>query len=90
MTNIGAGFGAITSCCKLRFHFLLAGAAGLTCAAAVAIGLTINWLRVEAIAAAARDSSHLARVLADQIENSIQYIVLFLNEIKAEEVLRSI
>ena len=75
---------------KLRFHFLLVGAAGLTCAAAVAIGLTINWLRVEAIAAATRDSSNLAIVLADQIENSIQSIDLILNEIKAEEELRSI
>ena len=74
---------------KLRFHFLLAGAAGLTCAAAVAIGLTINWLRADAIGAASRDSSNLAVVLADQIANSIQSIDLILNEIKAEEELRS-
>ena len=74
---------------KLRFHFSLAGAAALTCAAAVAIGLTIYSLRVDAIAEASRDSSNLAVVLADQISNSIQSIDLILSEIKAEEELRS-
>ena len=74
---------------KLRFHFSLAGAAGLTCAAAVAIGLTIYSLRADAIAEASRDSSNLAVVLADQISNSIQSIDLILSEIKAEEELRS-
>jgi hypothetical protein len=75
---------------KLRFQFLLAGAAGLACAAAVTIGLTINWLRADAIAAASRDSGNLAAVLSDQIANSIQSIDLILNEIKAEEELRSV
>jgi hypothetical protein len=75
---------------KLRFQFLLAGAAGLTCAATVAIGLTINWLRADAIAAASRETGNLAVVLADQIANSIQSIDLILNEIKAEEELRSV
>jgi len=74
---------------KSRFYFLLAGAAGLTCAAAVAVGLTINWLRADVIGAASRDSSNLAVVLADQISNSIQSIDLILNEIKTEEELRS-
>ena len=75
---------------KSRFYFSLAGAAGLTCTAAVAVGLTINWLRADAIAAASRHSSNLAVVLADQIANSIQSIDLILNEIKAEEELRNI
>jgi hypothetical protein len=75
---------------KLRFQFLLAGAARLTCAAAVAVGLTINWLRADALATASRDSGNLAVVLADQIANSIQLIDLILNEIKAEEELRSV
>ena len=74
---------------KLRFHFLLAGAAGLTCAVAVTIGLTIYWLRADAIAAASRDSRNLAVVLADQIANSIQSIDLILSEIKTGEEFRN-
>ena len=74
---------------KSRFHFLLAGAAGVTCAAAVTIGLTIYWLRVDAIATASRDSNNLAVVLADQIANSVQSIDLILSEIKAEKEIRS-
>ena len=35
---------------KSSFHFLLAMAGGLTCASALAIGVTILWLRSDAIA----------------------------------------
>ena len=73
-----------------HFHFLLAIAGGLTCAAAVAIGLTILWLRSDAIANASRDSGNLATVLAHQLESSVQSIDLVLTEIKHQEKIRSI
>ena len=73
-----------------HFHFLLAIAGGLTCAAAVAIGLTILWLRSDAIANASRDFSNLATVLAHQLESSVQSIDLVLTEIKHQEKIRSI
>ncbi len=72
-----------------RFHLLLAVAGGLTCAAALAIGLTILWLRSDAIANASRDSGNLATVLAHQLENSVQSIDLVLTEIKDKEELRA-
>src|ERR1019366_530507 len=70
------------------FHFLLAIAAGLTCTAALAIVLTIWWLRSDAIADASRDTGNLATVLARQIENSMQSIDLVLTEIKNREEIR--
>ena len=73
---------------QLRFHLLLASAAGLTCAAAITVGLTIWWLHSDAIADAAKDSNNLATVLAHQIDNSIQSIDLVLNEIKDKEEIR--
>ena len=72
-----------------RFHLLLAVAGGLTCAAALAIGLTILWLRSDAMANASRDSGNLATVLAHQLENSVQSIDLVLTEIKDKEELRA-
>ena len=71
------------------FHFLLAIAAGLTCAAALAIGLTIWWLRADAIADASKDSDNLASVLAHQLDNSVQSIDLILTEIKDQEKIRA-
>jgi diguanylate cyclase (GGDEF)-like protein len=71
------------------FHFLLAIAAGLTCAAALAIGLTIWWLRADAIADASKDSDNLATVLAHQLDNSVQSIDLILTEIKDQEKIRA-
>jgi diguanylate cyclase (GGDEF)-like protein len=58
--------------------------------AALTLALTIWWLHSEAIAGAFRDSSNLAEVLAGQTASSIQSIDLILNEIKAEEELRSV
>ena len=66
-------------------HFLLAVAAGLTCVAALAIGLTIWWLHTDAIADAFKDFSNLATVLAHQTDNSIQSIDLVLSEIRDKE-----
>src|SRR5271169_3722492 len=70
---------------QLHFHLLLAVAGGLTCAAAIAIGLTILWLRSDAIANASRDSDNLATVLAHQLENSVESIDLVLTEIRDTE-----
>ena len=67
------------------FQFLLAVAAGLTCASALAIGMTIWWLRAAAIDDATMDSGNLATVLAHQIDNSVQSIDLVLTEIKNQE-----
>jgi diguanylate cyclase (GGDEF)-like protein len=66
------------------FHFLLAVAGGLTCAAVLAIGLTILWLRSDAVANASRDTGNVATVLAHQFETSIQSIDLVLTEIEHE------
>ena len=70
---------------KSRFRFLLAGAAGLTCVSALAIGATIWWLHSDAIADAANNSNNLATVLAHQIDNSVQSIDLVLSEIRDRE-----
>ena len=67
---------------RSRFRLLIAGAVGLTCTAALAIGLTIWWLRSEAINDANRDASNLALVLAEQINNSIGQIDLTFNEVQ--------
>jgi diguanylate cyclase (GGDEF)-like protein len=72
------------------FHNLLAVAVGLTCSAALAIGLTILWLRSNAIADASRDTGNLATVLAHQFENSVQSIDLVLNEIRDKEEPRAL
>ena len=72
------------------FHNLLAVAVGLTCSAALAIGLTILWLRSNAIADASRDTGNLATVLAHQFENSVQSIDLILNEIRDKEEPRAL
>ena len=70
---------------RSRFRFLLAVAAGLTCASALAVGITIWWLRAAAIDDASTDSGNLATVLAHQIDNSVQSIDLVLTEIKNQE-----
>jgi diguanylate cyclase (GGDEF)-like protein len=67
------------------FRILLVVAGGLTCAAGLAIALTIFWLRSEAIANAFRGSANLAMVLAHQLDNSIQSVDLVLAEIKNHE-----
>ena len=67
-----------------RFHLLLVIAGGLTCAAALAIGLTIWWLRSDAIDNAYRDSDNLAAVISSQISNSVSSIDSVLREIQIE------
>ena len=67
---------------ELNFRKLFIVAIGLTCTAALAIGLTIWWLRSEAIADASKDTANLATVLAEQTSRSVQSIDLVLNEIR--------
>src|SRR5664280_3801550 len=67
-----------------NFRRLFVVAIGLTCTAALAIGLTIWWMRADEIADAFMDSNHLAVVLADQTANSIQSIDLVLTEIQGQ------
>ncbi len=57
--------------------------------AAIAIGLTILWLRSDAIANASRDSGNLATVLAHQLENSVESIDLVLTETRDKEEQRA-
>ncbi len=70
---------------QLKFHALLAGAAVLTLASAITIGMTIWWLHSDAIGDASRDTGNLATVLAHQIDNSVQSIDLVLSEIRDRE-----
>lgn len=67
-----------------RFHALLAIVGGITCAAGLAIGLTIWWLRSDAIDSAYRDSGNLAAVLRGQISNSADLIDEVLDDVQAE------
>jgi diguanylate cyclase (GGDEF)-like protein len=61
---------------------LVAIAAGLLGAAVLAIGLTVWWLRLDAIDDATKDSDHLAIVLAEQTNRAVQSIDLVLDEIQ--------
>ena len=65
-----------------QFHFLIAVTVGLACTAAIAIGLTIWWLRSEAINDASRNAGNLATVLAEQTNRSVQSIDLMLHELQ--------
>jgi len=67
---------------RSRFRFLVAIAAGLLGAAVLAIGLTVWWLRLDAIEDATKDSDHLAIVLAEQTNRAVQSIDLVLDEIQ--------
>jgi len=57
-------------------------AAGILGTAALALSLTVWWLRSDAIADATRDTGNLATVLAEQTNLAIQSIDLVLNEIQ--------
>jgi hypothetical protein len=65
-----------------NFQFLIAVALAVTFSVALAIGLTVWWLRSDAIDDASRDSNNLAVVLAEQVANSIQSIDLVLTGIQ--------
>jgi len=57
-------------------------AAGLLVAAVLAIGLTVWWLRSDAVDDAIKDSDHLAIVLAEQTNRAVQSIDLVLEGIQ--------
>src|SRR5450631_4554011 len=61
---------------------LIVIAAGLLGAAVLAIGLTVWWLRADAIGDATKDTGNLATVLAEQTNLAVQSIDLVLNEIQ--------
>jgi hypothetical protein len=65
-----------------RLRTLICMVAGLLGMAALAIGLTIWWLRVDTVDNASRNAGNLATVLAEQTDRSIQSIDLMLNEIR--------
>src|SRR5665647_2264602 len=67
---------------RSSFRFLIAVAAGLLGTAALAIGLTVWWLRADAIRDASTDTGNLATVLAEQTNRSVQSIDLMLNELQ--------
>jgi diguanylate cyclase (GGDEF)-like protein len=64
------------------FRTLVMVAVGILGTAALAISLTIWWLRVDAIDSASKNANNLAIVLAEQTTRSIQSIDLMLNEIE--------
>jgi diguanylate cyclase (GGDEF)-like protein len=67
---------------RSRFRILVVIAAGLLGAAVLAIGLTVWWLRVDAISDATSDTGNLATVLAEQTNLAVQSIDLVLNEVQ--------
>jgi diguanylate cyclase (GGDEF)-like protein len=67
---------------RSRFRYLVAIAVGLLGTAVIAIGLTIWWLRADAIGDATSDTSNLATVLAEQTNLAVQSIDLVLNEVQ--------
>jgi diguanylate cyclase (GGDEF)-like protein len=69
---------------RSSFRFLIAVAAGLTCTAALAIALTIWWLRSDAISQAATNTGNLATLLAEQSNHAVKSIDLVLSEVKRE------
>ena len=67
---------------RSSFRNLVAVAAGILGAAALALGLTVWWLRLDAIDNASKDAANLAIVLAEQTNRSVQSIDLILNEVQ--------
>jgi diguanylate cyclase (GGDEF)-like protein len=65
-----------------RLRALIGIAAGLLGMAALAIGLTVWWLRIDTVADASRNAGNLATILSEQIDRSIQSIDLMLNEVQ--------
>ena len=64
------------------FRVLVAVAASILGVAVIAIGLTVWWLRSDAIRDATSDTGNLATVLAEQTNLAVQSIDLVLNEIQ--------
>jgi diguanylate cyclase (GGDEF)-like protein len=67
-----------------HFRLLIALAVGLSCVVTLAIGLTIWWLRSEAINEASTNAGNLATVLAEQTSRSVQSIDLMFDRVQEE------
>jgi diguanylate cyclase (GGDEF)-like protein len=67
---------------RSSFRNLVAVAAGILGAAALALGLTVWWLRLDAVDDASKSAANLAVVLAEQTTRSVQSIDLILNEVQ--------
>jgi diguanylate cyclase (GGDEF)-like protein len=67
---------------RWNFSILVGVTAAILAIAVFAIGLTVWWLRADAIRDAAANADNLASVLAEQTNRSIQSIDLLLNDIK--------
>jgi diguanylate cyclase (GGDEF)-like protein len=67
---------------RSSFRNLVTVAAGILGTAVLALGLTIWWLRADAIESASKDAANLAIVLAEQTSRSVQSIDLLLDEVQ--------
>ena len=65
-----------------NFRFLIAVTVALTCTAALAIALTIWWLRSNTIREATKNAGNLAILLAEQSNQAVEAIDLVLNDVK--------
>ena len=64
------------------FRVLIGVAAGLIVAATLAIGMTVWWLRSQAISDSSKEVGNLAFVLAEQLNRSLQSIELILGDLQ--------
>lgn len=71
-----------TGAVRSSFRYLIVCAVSLTGVATLAIGLTVWWLRSDAIREVSREAGNLATVLAEQAAHSVQSIELMLNELE--------
>jgi diguanylate cyclase (GGDEF)-like protein len=67
---------------RSSFRNLVVVAVGILGTAALAIGVTIWWLRSDAINDASKNAANLATVLAEQTTRSVQAVELILNEVQ--------
>src|SRR5476651_2229161 len=67
---------------RSSFRNLVVVAATILGTAALALGLTVWWLRSDAIDDASKNATNLAIVLAEQTSRSVQSIELVLNEVQ--------
>ncbi len=67
---------------RVTYRFLICIAAGLIGLAVIAIGVTINSLRHDAIADATTEAGNIATVLAEQTSRSVQAIDIVMTELQ--------
>jgi diguanylate cyclase (GGDEF)-like protein len=69
---------------RSSFRSLVLVAGGILATAALALSLTVWWLRSDAINDASKDAANLAIVLAEQTARSVQSIDLILDEVQQQ------